>query len=76
MPKEASEESSGGPATPAPPFLGALCLTKEVSSGQNGRSLEENHHINIIRKVLRHLGNTRMATDWHKIAHQSTSIRM
>jgi len=75
MPKEASEESSGGPATPAPPSLGALCLTK-VSSGQNGRSLEENHHINIIRKVLRHLGNTRMATDWHKIAHQSTSIRM
>lgn len=53
---------------------GALCLTKEASSRQNGRSLGENHHINMIRKVLRHLGNSRMVTDWHKIAHESTSV--
>lgn len=74
MPKKVSEETSGRPGIP--PSLSALCLTKEASSGQNGRSLGENHHINMIRKVLRHLGNSRIATDWHKIAHESASVRM
>ena len=77
MPKEAPEEASGRPGNPhAPPKFGALCLTKEAAFGQNGRNLGENHHINIIRKVLRHLGNSRMATDLHKIVDESTSVKM
>ena len=73
MPKEVLEEVLGRPGISP---LRALCLTKEAAFGQNGRSLGENHQINVIRRALTHLGNSRMVTDWHKTVHESASVRM
>jgi len=35
--------------------------------------LEANHHIKTTRRALRHLGNNRMAADWHQITNKLTS---
>lgn len=63
MSKEAPQETSGRPGIPPAPWYSLF-----------NEDFEENYYIITTRRVLRHLGNNRMATDWHQTAHKLTNV--